>query len=54
MSTSTLAGPRYLKHGVAIAIATALGATGSAQAFQFENGSDWRINWDNTIQYNLG
>lgn len=54
MSTSTLASMRYRKHGMAIAVATALGAAGSVQAFQLEGGTDWKINWDNTIQYNLG
>jgi hypothetical protein len=42
------------RNALALASATLLGATGSVHAFQIEAGPDWRVNFDNTVLYNLG
>jgi Protein of unknown function (DUF1302) len=40
---------------VSLAIASLLGASGAAQAFEFDTGNDdLAIRWDNTIRYNVG
>ncbi len=42
--------------GVALTLLAAVCAlAGDARAFEFDTGSpDWRVRWDNTLQYNLG
>src|SRR5512138_3154212 len=51
LSTRTCALPRV---ALTLLAAVCLDA-GDARAFEFDTGSpDWRVRWDNTLQYNLG
>ena len=49
-------GRQYLRPGlVTVAIATLLGMSGGADAFEIPTGNeDIKVNWDNSIRYNLG
>lgn len=39
---------------LAIAVAAALGSVHSAQAVELGSSPDWNVQWNNTLQYNLG
>lgn len=45
---------RGKRTGVKVAAGMAAVLTGSAEAYQFNTGSDWAVNLDNSIAYNIG
>ena len=49
-------GRQFLRPGlVTVAMATLLGMSGGAEAFEIQTGNeDVKVNWDNSIRYNLG
>lgn len=52
----TEGGRQYIRPGlVTVAMATLLGMSGGADAFEIQTGNeDIKVNWDNSIRYNLG
>lgn len=54
-STPSACKAGFRRHTIAIALASALGTSGMAQAFEIETGNeDISMRWDNTIRYNAG
>ena len=52
----TKGGRQYIRPGlVTVAMATLLGMYGGADALEIQTGNeDVKVNWDNSIRYNLG
>lgn len=46
--------PGFRRSALALASAVLFGATGAVHAFELGAGPDWKVNFDNTILYNLG